>query len=572
MSRDFWKQAVEKTTTSHGRKHTPLSPEEHNNVSQAKSRSIGFWRKKVEQFLSPSHGSSGTFTPVSTTPPSSPTSTTTTKTAVDTPPTPMHSTPASSSTASASTAPPISTPSTPLRTSPTPPAMPSPNATGNASGPTTSTTASTTTTSTSSQVSPPLLPSAASCDIRSSPIRPLSPPSTPPSASLPISRLPSSIPPPMPPPSSTTSSTTASVSPPPESPKGATGSLKSSDKAVSKFSESAARIPATSPPPTQTSSLRLTRNNLTPSTHLPLTVLHSSTPTPSPTTPRPPRNWRVSTNEVFHRPLGSTTVAVDLPRLCKHVSLFDCRATPSTQLPVMDEQPIDDRARPTPINVQQFLGTVALLLEGSDCYDTLNENFGKYIIYTTDIGVQRDGINQLLGGVLGASKVTKILKAINQSVIAPAVIELNISICAGCPFKDAPAPGVWEIELALYDDLVQVIHRRKQVNIDARKEEDAFEFTWELVMQLDSEVDSIQDCSIRIVDWKFGSKTSEIRKQLVTRLLSTHQKSNPTPTKDSTNTPGPNDGHRRRLSLVSPPPIPAIHSSTATSTLESPDS
>lgn len=41
---------------------------------------------------------------------------------------------------------------------------------------------------------------------------------------------------------------------------------------------------------------------------------------------------------------------------------------------------------------------------------------------------------------------------------------------------------MWQIEVLLCDKSIEVIHRRVQVNMDTRKEEDTFEFTWELQM------------------------------------------------------------------------------------------
>lgn len=47
-------------------------------------------------------------------------------------------------------------------------------------------------------------------------------------------------------------------------------------------------------------------------------------------------------------------------------------------------------------------------------------------------------IARLVGEFLGKeSKIVKVLKACNQAIIAPAVIELTLNVCAKVPFKDA---------------------------------------------------------------------------------------------------------------------------------------
>ena len=64
-------------------------------------------------------------------------------------------------------------------------------------------------------------------------------------------------------------------------------------------------------------------------------------------------------------------------------------------------------------------------------------------------------IARLVGEYLGKeSKMVKVLKACNQAIIAPAVIELTLNVCAKVPFKDAGMPFLSQLFLSLLSPLL----------------------------------------------------------------------------------------------------------------------
>jgi hypothetical protein len=77
----------------------------------------------------------------------------------------------------------------------------------------------------------------------------------------------------------------------------------------------------------------------------------------------------------------------------------------------------------------------------------------------------------------------KFTQACNQSIIAPAVIELTLNICPILPFKDG---GGWRIEIMINSDHVSILHRKRQKSNDGM-----FEFEWELSLVFDREITTI---------------------------------------------------------------------------------
>ena len=91
-------------------------------------------------------------------------------------------------------------------------------------------------------------------------------------------------------------------------------------------------------------------------------------------------------------------------------------------------------------NILSILTTLALRLEGEARVQKILDNFWKYIPRDTNRKRDRDisrELNRFLFEVLGEdSPTTKILKSCNQSIIAPAVIELTLNVCPKVAFKD----------------------------------------------------------------------------------------------------------------------------------------
>ncbi|KAH3756618.1 hypothetical protein Pelo_11559 [Pelomyxa schiedti] len=264
---------------------------------------------------------------------------------------------------------------------------------------------------------------------------------------------------------------------------------------------------------------------------------HSKTPTiptelsrqrynASPLPQKPTADWHAETLKIWNRKLEDLPVAIDLPRLCTHISVFDCTNLVHPLPPEIDcFAPSLSQGRPTSTYLNQLLATMAFVLDGQESYDILNCEFGKWI-KSADISEQKTAIIGLLTEKLSTSRLSGVLKGINQSILAPANIELRLNMCIALPFKDSQT-NVWEIEVFRYDDNIEVIHRRRQVNVDSRKEEEYFEFTWELILLFDQTATTLRHSSINIREFKFGPKTSEDRKQLVTALFHPYMFPNP---------------------------------------------
>lgn len=141
-------------------------------------------------------------------------------------------------------------------------------------------------------------------------------------------------------------------------------------------------------------------------------------------------------------------------------------------------------------------------------------------------------MNKFLTEVLRDDSVTgKILKACNQSIIAPAVIELTLNVSPLLSFKDG---GGWRIQIAISEDIVQVIHFKKQNHVPRPNEIQQFFFEWKLTLTFDKKAESIIDFSFKLSHLEFTDPSlSEGRKSEVKQILEDYFQYGPTKKKDA---------------------------------------
>eukprot|EP01105_Mastigella_eilhardi_P024640 TRINITY_DN6467_c0_g1_i2.p1 TRINITY_DN6467_c0_g1~~TRINITY_DN6467_c0_g1_i2.p1 ORF type:complete len:369 (-),score=84.85 TRINITY_DN6467_c0_g1_i2:55-1161(-) len=218
-------------------------------------------------------------------------------------------------------------------------------------------------------------------------------------------------------------------------------------------------------------------------------------------------DWREETVKVWNRAFTTLPIAIDLPRLVRHTFVWDCRTTAARVSPPTTPPPTK-----TALAVKALLEALTLALDGSTTCAVLQENYASYVDLEAEMSEQKTNITALLMERLPGTRTCALLKAINQAIIAPANVELRLNICRGLMFKDAQS-NVWEVFVYVQDDGIEVRHRRRQVSIDPRKEEDFFEFTWEARLRFATNVDVVTDVSMHVTDVRYGPKTSETRKE-----------------------------------------------------------
>jgi len=177
--------------------------------------------------------------------------------------------------------------------------------------------------------------------------------------------------------------------------------------------------------------------------------------------------------------------------------------TPSV-LEALPTEEVDTRAR----EILHTLTNIGRFVEGEEYALNLVQNFGNYVVIdgAKDRDMSRE-IAKLVGEYLGKeSKVVKVLKACNQAIIAPAVIELTLNVCTKVPFKDA---GGWRMELSKNPDgLITVTHVKQQKQLSSKKEEE-FTFEWHLEIILDEAMTGLSDVFLSIPKLNFGPTVSQ---------------------------------------------------------------
>jgi len=145
------------------------------------------------------------------------------------------------------------------------------------------------------------------------------------------------------------------------------------------------------------------------------------------------QDWRDQIKKTFAKPLGQTSVGIDLPRLA---SSFTFREN-VVDVSINNGNKIQD--------INKVLLSLASITNDTDLVDKINEQFNQYIPASTDpdSDFKRDLI-RFLDEVCESdnSKLVNILKCCNQAIIAPVVIELTLNIAKAVPFMDA---GGWRI-------------------------------------------------------------------------------------------------------------------------------
>jgi len=285
----------------------------------------------------------------------------------------------------------------------------------------------------------------------------------------------------------------------------------------------------TEPPPSQSTT---TTTTITPTpvlvptpTPTQTTIITTPTPTPTPTPvinkPTmmfPPRDIKEDTKKIWSRSFTLLPVGVDLPRLASCISVFNDQVDGSVDLANKG-------------NVKKTILDILLALkemfDGSENQEELEKIKANYEnIPRNDDGSfnSKDLVEFLLKEFSENSPILQVLKVCNQSIIAPSVIELKLGICPKLMFKDA---GGWMIKVELVDsDTVIVSHCKKQQHMDPRKEEEYFEFIWELEMIFNRDVSSLNQVTLSILSLTFGEKTRQDKKDEYLALFNSHMKVN----------------------------------------------
>lgn len=252
-------------------------------------------------------------------------------------------------------------------------------------------------------------------------------------------------------------------------------------------------------------------------------------------------DWRMKTSEIFSRPTTELPIHKDLPRLAKKVIFADHRATldsPDNRLPPDPVSPLEataDADVPIYDAVVDFMWKAAFILcGGRKAADDLRNSFKEVIKADVALDVQSGALKDFVAGLGEEHPVARLLKAVNQSIPAPANIEVHTKIMQSLLFKDSQKKP-WNVFVHVEDGLVTVEHVRVQTNLNQQDVASFFEFTLVTRLVFDIELSALIGSDVFVKGYEFADTTTPDKKQSLEKIFKAAPK--PAQTKDFASPP-----------------------------------
>jgi len=219
------------------------------------------------------------------------------------------------------------------------------------------------------------------------------------------------------------------------------------------------------------------------------------------------------------RPLVSLPVHVDIPRLARKISIYTHISSKQVVLVGQDDINGSNNDTSPAHNDQLVIKDLILTLsehlgEPSSQQLNIDSNFLEYFKRSSDTS---QALADFLGAVVGReSQTAKVLKACNQSVLAPGVLKLKFAIGNHYPYKDSR--GSWRIEIVVGPDWVTVEHMKREKSFDDTPQ-NYFEFSWALKLTFDKDMEVLKNTELYIDDATLGDSMNVHTKQKVYDIL-----------------------------------------------------
>jgi len=236
-----------------------------------------------------------------------------------------------------------------------------------------------------------------------------------------------------------------------------------------------------------------------------------------------PGDLLTEVGDKWKRPLHNLPVHVDIPRLARKISIYTA-PSPSSKEPVLigkddvnaSNNDKSSAAHNDNLVMKDLILTLAKHLGETDTQqDNIDSNFLAYFKKTAD---PSQALADFLASIVGAeSQTAKVLKACNQSVLAPGVLKLKFAIGNHYPYKDSR--GSWRIEIVVGPDWVTVEHMKREKSFDDTPQ-NYFEFSWALKLTFDKNMENLQETELYIDDATLGDSMNTTIKQKVYDILS----------------------------------------------------
>jgi len=225
----------------------------------------------------------------------------------------------------------------------------------------------------------------------------------------------------------------------------------------------------------------------------------------------------------WSKPANTLPVHVDVPRLARKMAIYaDNRNTvlhaakdtdtgmgEDSMHKSVNTKPLDNQLHDQKIIKDIILTLSVHLGEHKDKQRHIESKFPEYFGPGDTSVALRDYMEQVIGD---DSKVISVLKACNQSILAPGVLKLKFTVGNQFPFKDMR--GSWRIDIIVDADKVTVIHSKRERSFEDSPSE-YFEFGWSLAMIFDKDVSDLQETNLFIEDITYGSDVHNDKKMQI---------------------------------------------------------
>jgi len=200
----------------------------------------------------------------------------------------------------------------------------------------------------------------------------------------------------------------------------------------------------------------------------------------------------------WNRSSDAFPLAADIPRLVK---LIEVNVEGKKIWPEINKS-FKNKAE----HIFSLLQCLCSLLEDEECNNLLTGQFWSYFdddptLELIDVSKR---LEKVMKELLGSDcKVIRLLKACNQSILAPPVVRLKYYIGNEFPYHDAT--GTWKIHISFWGDHVRAKHIRWEKSI----EKDSFSFKWEFELVFNKMLRDFLSLDLYISELKFGQKEEE---------------------------------------------------------------
>jgi len=219
------------------------------------------------------------------------------------------------------------------------------------------------------------------------------------------------------------------------------------------------------------------------------------------------------------KPYHTLPVHVDIPRLAKKIIIYgdgelvhkpqeDTALNNSSGNLFADLSRQDNTIKEIILTLSKWLG------DSQEQQESISTKYASFF----GTGDPSLSLNEFIEHVVGVdSSVVKVLKACNQSILAPGVLKLKVAVGNQFPFKDVR--GSWRIEIQIESDKLSVTHLKRERSFEDESSE-YFEFAWTLRIVYDRQLTRVLEVQLYIDDILFGDKMDTSKRRKIREVIS----------------------------------------------------